>query len=387
MLELDNVDDGTIIPATYLEGRDGVLTNPGEPALPLHVDNVGVPGLVLRGVGYRGGVYQDQANVHPLVGAPTTELRSVHLNFVTDIFFPTRLWSVNYFDALADPDKAVVRLNVTPAQYLAPDPAPQTSTRRKHTRLDLRLYYSGNIDQYNDNLPALAAAPTVVRVGATHDAANTEADFQVQVVGNPGAGIQEVWVTYTAKSGPYTGRWQSLDLTQSANDSTVWVASLPLNGTPVKDLQFIAQAVNGLGLVTMATNLGHYYTVGGDEFREPTRLVLEEAPQAASNASVGPVGSTARFQALLTDADGSPLVGQRVAFGLGLEEPRGPDERRWARHGGYPVARRAGRLRSQRVFCRHGRTRAHHRSEHDPVPDHPAADATYVGPGRRNGNG
>ena len=317
--ELDNVDDDTIIPATYLEGRDGVVTNPGEPALPLHVDNVGVSGLVLRGVGYRGGVYQDEANVHPLVGAPTTELRSVHLNFVTDIFFPPRPWSVNYFDALADPDKAVVRLNVTPAQYLAPDPAPQSSTRRKHTRLDLRLYYSGNIDQYNDNLPALAAAPTVVRVGATHDAANAEVDVQVQVVGNPGAGIQGVWVTYTAKTGPYAGRWQSLDLTESANDSTVWNGSLPLNGTPVKDLQFMAQAVNGLGLVTLATNLGRYYTVGGDAFRQPTALALEEAPQASAAASVGPVGGTARFQARLTDANGAPQAGMRIAFGLGLE--------------------------------------------------------------------
>ena len=209
----------------------------------------------------------------------------------------------------------------------------------------------------------------------------------MQVVGNPGAGIQEVWVTYTAKSGPYTGRWQSLDLTQSANDSTVWVASLPLNGTPVKDLQFIAQAVNGLGLVTMATNLGHYYTVDGDEFRQPTRLALEEAPQAYR-------GRFRRSRRQYGSLPGAPDRRRRVAASwstycvrIGARKPRGPDERRWARHGGYPVARRAGRLRSQRCLCRHGRTRAHHRSEHDPVPDHPAADATYVGPGRRNGNG
>ena len=40
-------------------GRDGVASNPGEPALPRFVYNVGVDGKVLRGVGFRGGDFAD----------------------------------------------------------------------------------------------------------------------------------------------------------------------------------------------------------------------------------------------------------------------------------------------------------------------------------------
>jgi hypothetical protein len=88
------------------------------------------------------------------------------------------------------------------------------------------------------------------------------ADLRVTIVGNPAAGVQEAWATFTALSGPYAGHWQSIDLVRSAADSTVWIGTLPLNGTDPQDVRFIVQAVNGVGLVSLATNLGAYYIPG-----------------------------------------------------------------------------------------------------------------------------
>ena len=78
------------------------MTNPGEPALPLVAVNVTPTDAktVLRGVGFRGGTYTDVAPMLPFSGAPTTELRGVHVPFVSPTFYPARLVTPNYFGAL-----------------------------------------------------------------------------------------------------------------------------------------------------------------------------------------------------------------------------------------------------------------------------------------------
>jgi hypothetical protein len=48
--------------------RNGVASNPGEPALPRYVANVDVPGKVLRGVGFRSGAFADTNGVKPFTG-------------------------------------------------------------------------------------------------------------------------------------------------------------------------------------------------------------------------------------------------------------------------------------------------------------------------------
>src|SRR5207244_6038099 len=84
--------------ATYFKGADGVVTNPGEPALPLETRNVTAPspdvldGYVLRGALFLEGDYTQQA-VIPLTGAPATEIRGVHAAFHSDVFWPLRPWS------------------------------------------------------------------------------------------------------------------------------------------------------------------------------------------------------------------------------------------------------------------------------------------------------
>ena len=176
--------------------------NPAEPALPLDVVNVTPtdPSVVLRGVGFRGGTFTD-STVMPLTGAPTTELRGVHAPFVSPVFFPMRLANVNYFGALSG--SGGTNLLVTPAQHRVADATLGTSTLRRYSNLDLRLFYSGNLTS-----AALSDAPTIVGIEAQPAAGGV--DFTAQVVGDPAAAIHSVWVTY-ANGG---GTWAPLDLQQ-----------------------------------------------------------------------------------------------------------------------------------------------------------------------------
>src|SRR5207302_20724 len=87
----------------------------------------------------------------------------------------------------------------------------------------LRLFYSGYL-----GASALSAAPDVVDV---HAVANNSGgvDVSAHVVGNPAAGIQQAWITYTG-DGP--SRWAPLDLTRDPSDSTLRTGTVPLVSVP-----------------------------------------------------------------------------------------------------------------------------------------------------------
>ena len=314
--ELVSVDDGSSVMASYLTGSDGrTVTNPAEPVLPLEVLNAAaadyVPETALRGVGFRGGSYVDTPDVVPVTGAPTTEIRGVHVPFVSDVFFPIQLWQINYFDALAG---GSTQLMVTPVQHVSSEPGSLTNIRRAFSSTDFRLYYSGNTETYTDNngvdsTPALAAPPSIVHVSDTTGPGSVT--FQINVVGNPAAGIQEVWVTYTDVSAPFPRRWDSIYLTQAAN-STLWEGTLNLNGTNPQDIRYMVQAVNGVGLVSLATNLGAYYIPGlSPGPTAPTSLTFEPPTPTA-----GPYGAKATFSVRLSSGE-TDLAGQSVLFRLG----------------------------------------------------------------------
>jgi CSLREA domain-containing protein len=301
------------VTATYLSGENGVVSNPAEPVFPLSLKKVSVAGTVLRGVGFRGGAYTDTPDVRVLTGAATTEIRGVHPNFLSSVFFPVQPWQVNYFAALADSGTGPTNLSLIPVQYISKAPGDPLTTQRSFSDMQFRLFYSNNITSTNVggnvSVPALAAAPTIAKVLAT--TSGSQINFQIRVVGNPAAGIQQVWVTYTALGGPLHGTWQSLDLMQSPDDSTLWQGSLPLNGTAAQDVRFMVQAANGVGLVSLDTNLGAYYTPGlSQEPTQPTSLALNFP------VTSGPYGSTATFTATLT-SNGTPLAGQLINFTLG----------------------------------------------------------------------
>ncbi len=309
---LTNPADDSTFTATYLSGSDGVVANPSEPVLPLETRNVGVPNLVLRGVGFRDGRYADMLNILPLLGVPTTEIRGIHAPFRSDVFYPIQPWRVNYFDALAGGSGGVTSLAATPAQLKSSAPGSSLATLRRFDEMNFRLYYSSNVTEYaNDSVPALSAPPEVTRVSAVPGGGNVT--FRINVVGNPAAGIQEVWVTYSATSGPFAGKWQSLNLVQNAVDSTLWEATLTLSGTAPENIRYMVQAVNGVGLVTFDTNLGASYVPRAEVAPSQPTLLSLEIPAAS-----GAYGTQATFRAVLTGS-GTPLAGQTIAFGLGSQ--------------------------------------------------------------------
>ncbi len=298
--------------ATYYSGPDGVAANPVEPALPLVIKNVSVPGKVLRGVGFRGGSYTDDTSgIVPLTGAATTELRGAHVSFESPVFFPMRIATPNYYDALSG--GGTTTLQVTPLQHKA-IPNSDKAVLRKYDSVNLRLYYSANLTQ-----PALSAAPSISGITAAVQGADVV--FRASVTGNPAAGVQEVWVTYTGNS----PSWTSLNLQQCVvtaaqptlpsgcvgEESTLWIGRLIGGATGSDKLQFMVQAVNGVGLVTLDDALGAYYQVptGGVGALTPSLLGIS-APGTAI------YGTTITASATLTSG-GNPVPGKSVFFTIG----------------------------------------------------------------------
>ena len=334
--ELKNVDDGAsgTVTATYFAAGNGIVANPTEPMFPLEVRNVTVPGEVLRGIGFRSGTYTEEDDLRPLTSAPTTELSEVHTPFLTETYYPIKFWNVNYFDALctrAGTADEATRLFVLPAQYISKAPGNPLGTFRKFSQLNFRLFYNHNTTAYTVTgagsigtiTPAISAPPSILKVADQIDATNPAAQsvkFQVRVDGNPFAGIQEVWVTYTGERGTpgYYGLWQSLNLTQPdpVNDSTLWEGILPTGSTAPSSLRYIVQAASGVGLVALDTRLGAFY-IPGDMSAVPTEpTTLQIDPPAPNHAEYS---TKVTFHAHLK-TNGSPLAGRVVAFGLGTQE-------------------------------------------------------------------
>ena len=324
--------DGTGLHAfTYLRGPDGVVTAPGQPALPLQQLSVTAPGLSLRGVGFRGGSYTDTHGVVPLTGAATTETAEVHTAFTSPVFFPRRLALANTYGALAG--DGGTRLLLTAAQHRSESAT--TSTLRRYSSLDYQLTYSANTADYSGNVPALAAPPAVTGVGST--VAGSTVDVRVRVVGDPSAGIGQVWLTRTAEAGPWYGAWSSVDLVQDPADSTLWTARLTLPaGQAATDVRFVVQAVNGVGLVTLDDNDGAEYVPG-------TSPGLDRAtgstPSALTVAADAPAvfGASLPVHATLTAA-GSGLPGRRVTFTLGAASTSAVTDAGGTAHASLPLA-------------------------------------------------
>jgi len=310
------------VTAKWYTGSAGVTAHPAEPVLPLETRSVGVQNFPLRGVGFRGGRYNDKPDLIPLTSAATTEIRGVHPAFLSDVLFPSKFWRANYFGILCDGDNGATRLMVNPAQFQS-YPASDSGTLRTFSRLDFRLFYSAEVQTYtqdtnNDGIhdtsstPALSGPPQISNVDAWSDP--TSIRFRIQVTGNPAAGLQETWVTYTSVSGPRNGFWSSLDLTQDPTDSRFWQGSIPRDGSAPEDLRFVVQSVNGVGLVSFSSNLGAFFV--------PNQTSPPSTPPAAASVELlspptsGTYGQRISVQARLTSG-GSPVPNQLMSFHLG----------------------------------------------------------------------
>ncbi len=319
-VELYNLEDpGSPLLATYLRGRDGVVTNPAEPAIPLVARNVTPENtaLSLRGVGFRGGSWRERI-VLPLTGAPTTELRGVHTPFVSPVYFPMRLFTANYFDALSGGGST--SLLVTPVQHRVQTVGDQDATLRQFDDLSLRLFYSGNTQTYGSNIPALSGPPTFSDVRAT--ISGDDILFEANVVGDPAAGIQAVWVTY-ADPLAASGVWESIDLLQDPVDSTLWTGALINGAIDFELIDFMLQAVSGNGLVTFSDNFGAYYqlegvTVPGEEPIDPYPTTLSYAPATPTSGTYGTqVTINAELACAEVPEEFDPNPGATVIFTIG----------------------------------------------------------------------
>jgi hypothetical protein len=310
---LTNIDNPSqTVEATYYEGPSGLVIRPVEPVLPFARVNVGVPGVTLRGVGFRGGSYQDEQNVRPLVSAPTYDLRGVKVNFAPPVFWPVKPFAANYFGVLADPQNGTTELQLTPVQFRTATPTDQTGTRRVWSRMDFRLFYSSVFAPFpSGSAPALSDGPAIAKVASA--AVGSTVVFTASVTGDPAAGVQGVWVTWTDPT-VANPQWQSLDLSQSANDSTRWSGTL--TGVNPANVRFIVQAVSALGVVTLVDNFGAFFRPGVDPAAPPTTsqqatsLALENPP------ANGSFSTQVTLMARLT-AGGTPQSGQAVILSLG----------------------------------------------------------------------
>jgi hypothetical protein len=307
--------------ATWLQGPDGVVTNPAEPALPKDIVDVTATDddLVLRGVGFRGGTYTDTANILPLSGAPTTELRGVHAPFVSPVFYPMRMWTSNYFGEF---DSGGTSLIVTPVQHRSDPANALRSIRRVFSGLNLRLFYAdaptllGGVNAG----AALADAPTIVDVKATPD--GTDIVFSARVIGDPAAAIHEAWVVWTSGN----GTWAPLDLQQCTaplpascaglDDSRVWTARLSGQAS----VQYVVQAANGTGLVSFDDNRGQYYLGSTTPAPAAVATTLNLVAPVPTTGTFGQtVNVTAQLKAGAVGLVGKPVliqIGGTPAFGL-----------------------------------------------------------------------
>jgi hypothetical protein len=301
---------------TWLTGAEGeVVTQPGAPTLPKHVVDVTVddnPDLVLRGVGFRSGKYTEQGGVIPLTGSPAVEGSTPNSTFFSPAFWPQKLATPNYFGALGDSGRT--SLILTPAQYrndpgvTDPDSLNVTNTERAYEDLGFRLYYSGvQPVEAGQNQPSVATAPSITDVvgGMGTDG---QVHFSVRATGDPSAGVQEVWVTWTSgPGGDHVGYWASVNLAQDDLDSTHWTGAMPMPaGVDRQDIRFLVQAANGVGAVGLDTAEGDGYSVGGVGTIDTSVVKLAQV----TPDSDAPLGVTA----LVTDNAGQPIADRRVVF-------------------------------------------------------------------------
>ena len=176
--------------------------------------------------------------------------------------------------------------------------------------------------------------------------AGSTVEFSARVVGDPSAGIQTVFVTYTGESGsPFHPEWESVDLAQVAGDSTLWTGSLTLPaGQQASAVRYLVQAVNGVGLVGIDDNQGSYFVPGiipGEETGDlqPTALTLGTPVPTA-----GDYGANVTVRATLRNDAGAALAQRAVTFAIGGASRTAFTDSTGRGHRRSPAERAAGQL-------------------------------------------
>jgi hypothetical protein len=307
---------GNSVTASWFSGASGVVAHPLDPVFPLQLYNATVPNQVLRGVGFRGGSFTDSTGKTPLTVAPSTETSVAHPTFFSDVFYPTQVWSANYFDTVDGLNGGLTSLAVAPAQYRSSSPGSTSGTFRQFTNLKFRLYYLSNsaLASQITTGAALDSAPNIVGATSTRDLSGN-VSFQVRVQnGLLPSGVQDlqdVWVTYNDPSSGVT-QWTSVDLTQSASDLSLWTgtASGLSSGT-----LYMVQAANATGLVSLNTNNGAFFTIApATPPPAPVTPVLTIQSSTITGTYQSPITFTVSLQ-----SGGLGIPNQAVAVQVGTQ--------------------------------------------------------------------
>ena len=214
---------------------------------------------------------------------------------------PEQPFRINYFGALTP--GGPTSLLLTPAQYKSSPSGDGTAILRTYQSLGLQLFYSSNISD-----AAQASAPSIGNVSAVLNGSTIT--FQATVTENP-AGIQGVWVTWTGAGTGGSDAWQSIDLTEDPSSKALWTGTMPAPANTA-NFQFMAQAVNGVGLVGLDDNFGAYYRLTSAAVATaapaPTHLAL-----STSNPTSGTYKSTVTVSAALTSGT-NPVGNEPITF-------------------------------------------------------------------------
>lgn len=300
----------------------------GGPVLPVQTENVSVGNAVLRGVGFMSGTYSDTTGTNPLTGDPATDTSNAIIPFSSSTFYPQTTWNPNYYNAITGANGGDTELAITPQQYVSDANGDGYATQRQYSQMSFQLFYDSTADADTSTSALLAAPPEISGVSSTYTPSGNgyEVNVTANVSGDATAGVQQVWATYTgndASDGLY-GQWQSVELTQPTPESTVWTGSYFDPGSTIShapDSEFMVQAANGVGAVTLDTNEGNYFTAGTDPGAPlPAGTTVNTYTVQLGGSQSGPYGTTAKVTATLAPGanDVDPVVGgQPITFTLG----------------------------------------------------------------------
>ena len=213
----------------------------GAPVQPRYFADVGAPAAgALHGAVLLSAVYNDVANVDPVIAAPLNE-------YVQDVGEPS-FQAAGWYPPVpfaahgtlgqpAGPQGVVMTLG----QFNS-----QTGTGRQFSQMALATFYSNSPD---------AVPAQIQHVDGVLDPGAGQGNIKVET--RDGSGVQRVVVAFTEQSGAgQPGTWQSRDLTFDA-PSAKWTGSI----TATTSTRFFVQVVDHAGNVAIDDNKGSYYAV------------------------------------------------------------------------------------------------------------------------------
>jgi hypothetical protein len=161
-----------------------------------------------------------------------------------DVVFPTALQKISTFIApTPEGPQERQRLVLIPAQYFSIGAG--TGVERLFTSVNALVYYSNSSDQ---------TPPTLRRVDA--GTAGSVVTFVVEATDNSPTTVKRVLVIFREVEAEPTSEWHSLDL-EHVPGTNLWTESHPV--TYGNQVEFVVQAVDSAGNVTVSFNKGRYY--------------------------------------------------------------------------------------------------------------------------------